>query len=283
MPSSLLRGLRVLERVAEGPVRQAELATLVSVDHSAMSRVLSALERDGWVVRLGGLYRLGPRSVALGTSPDREAFARTAEETARLLSGLSTLACSVTQLVDGEVAVVATSMPERLAPVVAAEVPTIRPWLTAAGVALLAQVDAEALPAYLDESDWPRPTAATPDAAAVRRALAATRDGALAGEDGWSLAGVSCRALPWPGAAPWARTALALIGWTDDVTAQEPVVEALLRAAVAPDVDRVTIARAATRSLTCVPRPRDRAPLAGPSGAVKPRTSVCLGTDRRAV
>ena len=49
MSASLLRGLRILEMLAQEPVGVSELARRLEVDKAGVSRVLASLHREGWV------------------------------------------------------------------------------------------------------------------------------------------------------------------------------------------------------------------------------------------
>lgn len=76
---SLVRGLAVLEAIGEGSTTVTRLAERFGVDKSTMSRVLTALERHGWVSRRGSSLKLGPRAVVLGAGSDERRIVRAAE------------------------------------------------------------------------------------------------------------------------------------------------------------------------------------------------------------
>ena len=66
---TLQRGLRVLSLIGEHPkgLRVNEITDATSHNRSAVSRILAALEAEGYVVRQDGVYRIGYKAALLAT------------------------------------------------------------------------------------------------------------------------------------------------------------------------------------------------------------------------
>ncbi|NRQ48797.1 IclR family transcriptional regulator domain-containing protein [Aeromicrobium stalagmiti] len=249
MSSSALRALQMLELIAEGPIRQADLARTIGADHGGVSRTLAAMESEGWIVRMGGLYRLGARSAAFGAPHEQLELARRADEIARLLSGITTIAAIVTQLQSSSMVSIAATVPPPYQPLTESGAPVQRTWLTAAGIALLAQTPHDEVAAMLDGDTWAPVTASTPaDAQAVIALVDAARSGEPVTEHGWTIPGCACIALPWSAGAAGAPTSIALVGFEDDFDRQGDLLQDVLRAAVAPGATHADIIKAAATS-----------------------------------
>ncbi len=64
-----LRGLKLLETIdVYGPLTVTEIANVTGLDKSWVSRIVTACEPDGWIVRENGRVTLGPRAALLAHS-----------------------------------------------------------------------------------------------------------------------------------------------------------------------------------------------------------------------
>lgn len=230
MSASLLRGLRILEMIAEEPIGVTELARRLEVDKAGVSRTVAALEREGWVDRTGQRCVLGPRALALGGAGAPEALARAVDVVHGLgeSTGLTAVAVRVAGSSAQPLALHegggsgfregATSFDHLVC--------------TAAGVALLAQLPGPALRAHLSLDPWPELRGDAPRGPAEAEVLVArVRAGEPAVETGWTVPGLACVAVPWPGLAS-APSALALLGPVADVSPRVHGLARVLREAV---------------------------------------------------
>ena len=66
---TLQRGLRVLSLIGEHPngLRASQIIDATSLNRSAVGRILSALEAEGYLVRQDGVYRIGYQAALLAT------------------------------------------------------------------------------------------------------------------------------------------------------------------------------------------------------------------------
>jgi IclR family transcriptional regulator, acetate operon repressor len=204
--SSLLRGLRVLEMLAEEPLGVSEVARRLDLDKAGVSRMLTALHREGWVRRTGPRYVLAERALRLPHDPavvlDR------AGAVARELHAHTGLACVVLRLAGAAAQPVALEADDLgfLDP----EAPFEHLWCTAGGIALLSQLGDPAVAAHLEHAD---------DPGAVWALVRSARSAGLVEERGWGVPGVGCLAAPW--SVPGARDPLvvALVGPLDALDA----------------------------------------------------------------
>src|ERR1700753_3256473 len=92
MSKTLMRGLALLETIDQhGPLTVMELVRDTRIDKSIVSRTLTALEREGWVVRNEGKVELGPRAALLGHSSQAAMAVRRAEPLVHAVAGVTGL------------------------------------------------------------------------------------------------------------------------------------------------------------------------------------------------
>ncbi len=93
-----MRGLELLETIdVHGSLTITELARLTSMDKSAVSRMVSACEPDGWVVRDNGRISMGPRAALLGHSSPSAEFVRNAASVVETIAGVTGMQSSATR------------------------------------------------------------------------------------------------------------------------------------------------------------------------------------------
>jgi DNA-binding IclR family transcriptional regulator len=232
---ALQRGLSILEALGDRSVGVRELARRLDVDKGALSRTLSMLATEGWVVRDAGGYRLGPRAHALGAATESRGAIARAARIAHVVSGLTGGSTYVMQLAGSRPLLVATT-PGPAAPSTHGWDPPEAVWATAGGIALLAQLPPDGVEPLVAEDPWPRYSADSPaDPAAVRALVDEVRGGAVARESGWTHPAAGCLAVPWPALEPGVPSSLALTGWSSLIADRAPALEQLLRRAVAAD------------------------------------------------
>lgn len=220
--------------LAQEPVAVSELARRLEVDKAGVSRVLASLHREGWVERTGRRYVLGPRALALGGPGDGTVIARASDVVRRVGDGTGLTAVAVR--IAGTGAQPLALHEDGLAGDFREGAAAFEHLVcTAAGVALLAQLEPRAVRAHLALDPWPElqgdgPRSATEAAALVAR----VGRGAPAVEHGWTVPGVACVAVPWPSLGP-TPAALALIGPAGDVVGRTDDLARVLREAVGGD------------------------------------------------
>ncbi|WP_188680532.1 MarR family transcriptional regulator [Subtercola lobariae] len=277
MPQTLLRGLRLLEIVDfAGPLTISQLARELEVDKATASRMVSACEADGWVVRdEGGRVLIGPRSALLGQGAAAGVSLRVAEPLIHAVSGVTGMLTQAIALVGGVCVVLASADP------VGAKIPygltTNFPlWLSAAGKTVAAQLTPDARQRYLPPDPLPVPDDAVSTVAPsavvqqfrVSLGLAASSAGYVVDHstrardrthldaqlDGIARDGVyvdraelmpevSCVAVPWP--QPGMPAALVCIATTAAVDRDRALMERALRAAAASGATRDSVVAAA--------------------------------------
>ncbi|MEV4423482.1 helix-turn-helix domain-containing protein [Patulibacter sp. NPDC049589] len=232
MSQALQRGLTILEALGERSVGVRELARQLGFDKGALSRTLAMLAREGWAVRDAGGYRLGPRAQALGAGGDSRGAIARAARIAHVVSGLTGATTFVMQLAGSRPLLVATT-PGPETPSADGWDPPAALWATAGGVALLAQLPPADVEPFLSEDPWPRYSAASPeDPSAVRRLVAAVREGGAARERAWSHPASACIAVPWPSLEPDVPSTLVVAGYSALLIEHDGPFERLLRRAV---------------------------------------------------
>jgi DNA-binding IclR family transcriptional regulator len=162
---ALERAISLLDCFSEDnrELRVLELCALTQLNQSTVSRMMSALDRTGYVVQdpRTGLYRLGPAAVSLGTvALNSSPIYGVSRQIAQNLAHRTGLGVNVAELRDSELRYLGNfegprapksfSMAGRTGPLHA----------TGMGKALLATMDAEALKAYFAQ-DLPRFTPRT--------------------------------------------------------------------------------------------------------------------------
>ncbi|GAB3037543.1 IclR family transcriptional regulator [Nocardioides flavus (ex Wang et al. 2016)] len=233
MSASLLRGLRILEMLADEPLGVSELARRLGVDKAGVSRTVAALQREGWVDRTGRRCVLGPRALVLGGVADGAVLARAGEVVHRVgrrvdltvvalrVAGTGVQPLALHEAVDAGPLREADDAFEHLV-------------CTAAGIALLAQLPDDAVRSHLSLDPWPALGGDGPRGPADAEGLVArVRAGAAAVEHGWTAPGLACVAVPWPDLGP-APGALAVVGPTSRVSLRLDELVRVLSEAVAP-------------------------------------------------
>jgi DNA-binding IclR family transcriptional regulator len=259
MAKTLVRGLELIEEVGlYGPMTISELARRSGVHVSIVSRTVTALEPEGWLIRDDGKIAAGPRCALLGLISPAGKAVRRAEALVRAISAVTRVATAASGLIGRDVMILAASsaagseLPEGFS----SRVPI---YVMAAGRAIAAELPAERLDAIL-------PAGKFPDAARVLEALAGSaplpdflasagpgddkgtsvprtrkaldaeiariRKTGFARDQGELHPAIHCIAAPWP--TPELPAALACIGSREEIAPNKDTIEACLRAATQP-------------------------------------------------
>jgi DNA-binding IclR family transcriptional regulator len=264
MSTTFVKGLALLELIDErGPVGISDIARALGMDKGAVSRMVAAVEADGWIARQDGGVVIGPRASALGSTTP---VARAAERIRPVVAALAGLT--------GLLAQALTITGDRAAPMVSVDSAggsfgdramhgALPVWVGAGPKVVGSQLGAETLDRILPADPLPRADTSwafvpdemrrTPPAddgetfAAERRLL--ERDYDRIRHDGYFLErgevlpDSSCIAVPWRDpVTPWS---LAIIGSRAEIAAGRERILALLRAAAEPAATRDDVARAA--------------------------------------
>jgi DNA-binding IclR family transcriptional regulator len=230
MSASLLRGLRVLEMLHEEPLGISEIARRLEVDKGGVSRVMAALQREGWVERTGRRFVLGTRTLSLVDDPTRALLAEAADLAGRLLreTGHTVAVLELRGSGAQPLAVCARAGAEDFREHPA---PFDHLCATAGGVALLAQLADDVVDEHLDLDPWPLESPTAPAGPGeIRELVAQVRSGAPVTERSWTVPGQSCVALPWPG--HHRPLAVAVLGPEQQLTRGHDRIVAVLRAAL---------------------------------------------------
>jgi DNA-binding IclR family transcriptional regulator len=259
MSKTLVRGLELIEEVGlYGPMTISELARRGGVHVSIASRTVTALEPEGWLVRVDGKVAAGPRCALLGLISPAGKTVRRAESLVRAIALVTGVATAASGLIGRDTMILAASpgaggeLPEGFS----SRVPI---YVMAAGRAIAAQLPAERLDAVLPAGEFPDAarvleslagSAPVPDFLAsagsreiegpsvpvTREALASEiatiRDTGFARDQGELHPAIHCIATPWP--TPELPAALACVGSREEVAAARDAIETCLRAAVRP-------------------------------------------------
>lgn len=278
MPTSLLRGLAVLELVDRyGPIGITDLARRVGADKASVSRLVAAAEVEGWFARQDGKVVLGPRAALLGQATPTSLVVRQAEPLVHAVAGVTGLLTQAVALV-GRHAVALTSAAGPGVPAGARLDFPMPLWAGAAGKVIAAQLGAEALDELLPAGPYPDPQTILPDyrssaivaalferssvpdarsrtvvstRRALDRQLAAIRRSGSFREYAELHAASGCIAVHWP--QDGLSAALVCIGFLAEIEVAADRIEAILRAAALPgasaaDVVRVAAGLPGTRS-----------------------------------
>jgi DNA-binding IclR family transcriptional regulator len=270
MPTSLLRGLAVLELVDRyAPIGITELARKVGADKASVSRLVAAAEVEGWFARQDGKVILGPRAALLGQATPTSLVVRHAEPLVHAIAGITGLLTQAVALV-GQHAVALTSAAGPGVPAGSRLDFPMPLWAGAAGKVIAAQLEAEALDALLPAGPYPdpqtilreyrtpgivaalfeRPSAPAAGARTVvssRRALdrqltTIRRVGSFR-EYAELHAASGCIAVRWP--QDGLPAALVCIGFLAEIEADADRIEAILRAAALPGASAADVVRVA--------------------------------------
>jgi len=141
MPKTLMRGLTLLETIdLRGPMSVMELSRHSCLDKSIVSRTVTALEQDGWVVRHGAKIEVGPRAALLGHTSQASRAVRRAEPLVHAIAGVTGLLTQAYGLV-GTRAVVLASAGGRGVDAQAGLGSEVPLYVTAAGKTIAAQLE----------------------------------------------------------------------------------------------------------------------------------------------
>jgi DNA-binding IclR family transcriptional regulator len=269
---TLLRGLDLIEVVGlNGPLTVTELARRTGIEVSIVSRTISSLEPEGWLVRRQGKIQAGPRCALLAQVSPASQTIRAAEPLVGAIAGATQIATIASGLIGRHVMVLAAAGANRPAPAtgISSRVPV---HVMAAGRAIASLLDSDQLTRVLPPEPYPgaetvidaldaastipsmladfqKPAASTPATPRTRRELDASlrriRTDGFARDNGEIHPGVHCIAIPWtaPSGLP---SAITCIGSRDDVLARKAIVETCLRAATQPGAAAPDVIRAAS-------------------------------------
>src|ERR1700679_1315250 len=110
MSKTLMRGLALLETIdLRGPMTVMELARESGVDKSIVSRIVTALERDGWVARHAAKIEGGPRAALLGHPSQPSRAVRRAEPLVHAIAGVTGLLTQAYGLIGPRAVVLASA------------------------------------------------------------------------------------------------------------------------------------------------------------------------------
>jgi DNA-binding IclR family transcriptional regulator len=271
MASSLMKGLELLEAIdVNGPVTVTELARLTGHDKSTVSRMLTAIEPHGWIVRDHGRITLGPRAALLAYGTAAGEQIRRAQPLVEAVSGVTGLTAQAYVLVGEHPTVIAaagTASP--LASVGVGMSTSLE--ATAAGQVILAQLSDAGVEPLLAPDPFPNPLtellrnpgyiafaagrfastgvlADHPRGVPHNRSelyarLATVRAEGVAIDRGDLHPSIGCIAVPWRGAGEVA--ALACLGTPAEIIASAGLARTVLEAAAAPAATREHVVAAA--------------------------------------
>lgn len=231
MSASLLRGLRILEMLQEEPLGTNEIARRLEVDKAGVSRVMAALQREGWVDRTGRRFVLGTRTLALLDETTRALLTEASDLAGRLLRETGHTV-AVLQRRGSGAQPLALCEAEGTEDIREHAAPFEHLCATAGGVALLAQLPDDLVEQHLALDPWPLESPSAPSGPEeIRDLLAQVRSGSAVSERSWTVPGQACIALPWPGHTR--PLAVAVLGPEQTLTREHDQVVARIRAALA--------------------------------------------------
>ncbi len=255
MSQALLRGLGLLELLDDSePLVLSELARRAGLDKSVVSRILSALEPEGWIVRIDGKVSLGPRGVILGNRGIESQIVRRVEGLVHALAGVTGASAQAYQLAGNSGFVIAAAQGRGLFLRVRA-VPSFPIWCTAAGRALAAQLDEDELEAMLPPDPLPAVTDKTiTSRSEVLALIQRIRAGEPSLDWGEFQPGAACLAMPFPEAGRL-KVALACATTPEQLTERRELIERAMRQAVQPGASPESIVVAAGTERAGTPAP----------------------------
>jgi DNA-binding IclR family transcriptional regulator len=273
MAKTLVRGLELIEEVGlYGPMTISDLARRSGVHVSIVSRTVTALEPEGWLIRDDGKIAAGPRCALLGLISPAGQTVRRAEALVRAMAAVTGVATAASGLIGRDVMILAASsaagseLPEGFS----SRVPV---YVMAAGRAIAAGLPAERLEEILPAGEFPDATeileslagsAPVPDflasagpggeeggafprtRPALEAEIATIRETGFARDHGELHPAIHCIAAPWP--TPELPAALACIGIREEIAANRDTIEACLRAAIRPGAGAQDIFDVAVRT-----------------------------------
>jgi DNA-binding IclR family transcriptional regulator len=259
MSKTLVRGLELIEEVGlYGPMTMSDLARRSDVHVSIVSRTVTALEPEGWLIRVDGKVAAGPRCALLGLISPAGRTIRRAESLVRATAAVTGVSTAASGLIGRDVMILASSsaagseLPEGFS----SRVPV---YVMAAGRAIAAGLPAERLDAILPAGEFPdmaqvleslAGSAPLPDflasagpgkgggppAPVTREALeaeiATIRETGFARDEGELHPAIHCIAAPWPTSE--LPASLACIGSREEIAGARTAIEECLGAATQP-------------------------------------------------
>jgi DNA-binding IclR family transcriptional regulator len=273
MSKTLVRGLELIEELGlYGPMTISELSRRSGVHVSIVSRTVSMLEPEGWMVRVDGKIAAGPRCALLGLISPAGRTVRRAESLVKALGAVTGVASAASGLIGRDVMILAassgtgTELPDGFS----SRVPV---YVMAAGRAIAAELPAETLDAVLPDGDFPdaaqvlellagsapipsflagagsdpQPGGSIPgNRSALEEEIAAIRESGFARDGGELHPAIHCIAAPWP--TPELPASLACIGSREEIETNRETIEACLRAATKPGAGAQDIFDVAART-----------------------------------
>ncbi|MGH2860261.1 MAG: IclR family transcriptional regulator [Solirubrobacteraceae bacterium] len=278
----MTRGLELLETLdLHGPLTVTEIARITSHDKSWVSRIVTACEPDGWIVREHGRVALGPRAALLAYGSAAGEQIRRAQPLVEALAGVTGLTAQAYGLAGRHATVLAAAGSGSQLSSVGVGMSTSLV-ATAAGQAILGQLDPAEVERLLPREPFPDPLAellanpgyvafasgrfaslkavadAPPSVPRDRRELWARVDAVRAQgfalDEGDLHPRIGCVAVPW-GDAGDGPAALTCMGSPAEITSSAPLSRVVLEAAAAPAATRedVVAAAAAARHYSVAP------------------------------
>jgi DNA-binding IclR family transcriptional regulator len=257
MSKTLVRGLELIEELGlYGPMTISDLSRRSGVHVSIVSRTVSMLEPEGWIVRVDGKVAAGPRCALLGLISPAGKTVRRAESLVKALAAVTGVASAASGLIGLDVMILAASsgagseLPEGFS----SRVPV---YVMAAGRAIAAGLPDGRLDALLPAGEFPDTgqvlaslagSAPLPDFLAgagpseppdpsiprnradLEAEIETIRETGFARDQGELHPAIHCIAAPWP--TPELPASLACIGSREEVEANRATIEACLRAAI---------------------------------------------------
>jgi DNA-binding IclR family transcriptional regulator len=274
MSKTLVRGLELIEELGlYGPMTISDLARRSGVHVSIVSRTVSMLEPEGWIVRVDGKIAAGPRCALLGLISPAGKTVRRAESLVKALSAVTGVATAASGLIGLDVMILVGSWAgSELPGGFSSRVPV---YVMAAGRAIAAGLPAERLEALLPAGEFPDAgqvleslagSAPLPDflagagpgeqpgpsiprnRAELEAEIETIRETGFARDHGELHPAIHCIAAPWP--TPELPASLACIGSREEIEANRGVIEASLRAAIRPGAGAQDIFDVAARAPT---------------------------------
>jgi DNA-binding IclR family transcriptional regulator len=159
MSKTMLNRLAMLEQLdVSGSLTIGELARRSGMDVSVVSRTVSALEPDGWVVRVNNRVMIGPRATLLGRAGPFAEVIATATPLVHAIAGVTGMTTHAYGLIGADtvaicgVAGAGSGVTATASPGLAWKAPL---HATAAGRAIAAQLEFDQLDALLPPDPFP--------------------------------------------------------------------------------------------------------------------------------
>jgi DNA-binding IclR family transcriptional regulator len=273
MSKTLVRGLELIEELGlYGPMTISDLSRRSGVHVSIVSRTVSMLEPEGWIVRVDGKVAAGPRCALLGLISPAGKTVRRAESLVKALAAVTGVATAASGLIGLDVMILAASSGagSELPDGFSSRVPV---YVMAAGRAIAAELPAERLEALLPAGEFPDAgqvleslagSAPLPDFLAgagpgqppdpsiprnradLEAEIETIRETGFARDQGELHPSIHCIAAPWP--TPELPASLACVGSREEIEVNRSAIEACLRAAIQPGAGAQDIFDVAARA-----------------------------------